>query len=1021
MSKMESKLPTYAKLVSLCNGDKSKANRIYDELVRRYYNTVSVFDGIYVNPESVEFEPTQPVYSSVGTQTSNVSRALNAQFYLVRLNKENYLSNSKLYEERDQVKNYSIGDVVSGYPNLDTVRKDYLDMTEEMYASKKLLDSKSIGDEIDNLLGNSDDAAPVLAGVQIPMDILKMFAVEIKSMSMVNRDLQYLEEDMRTQYKRLASIADVRLDLTYLDTYESEIFTVALCMHPIMGISAIAAYHAGMFAQVGAKYVKIAQSAKPDEVPRMWNIRMSSKNSLYSPDFTKTNLRAETAELVAALSTAMRNRSVPPVQSDVKVRLEKWIKLFDETVGGNYSEQELADKWADWHMLTLKVTRSAQVEILQKWRENVIGSVFPSGLAFIDNSIEHMINSVKTIGTVNFNISATMFLNILGTFYKTSLTKRCNRKLAQGAFIDVTKNMKFMKSFQKAVQEENGKNDDIEWEDLRPLVSSYAKFVNAPTAADRQLALLDIKILAGRLSDYTTLREESQVGPIRLDRFNLRESPLDVNVFRHAFPASVWEKNEKRCVASAVILYLRSCNLFGAELGKWLQGPQQAATYTTSHLADLVYTGTLYVEKKVSTIAQRLRNFVDSARGVFEQGKYADDLQYADEYMLDFAIGKSPMFPMKGELVEISKEIDRYLLYLGLPVRISRTFAQYETLMPFVAKTDSVFDRRRVVKSRPVFDLNHWQMAPWLAVYHRFHLAESIGHDNLGYPVIVGIEKWIHGVAVAQVNEFAVMSVGVKTSWDIWTKLQFAMLGKLAITSRTSFSGTLDILVKDPRVWAFLHVAKNMPMLATRLSMGVQLDTRVNATEAVEFVDKTSKTLLKIYRDGRGYWKQEWPTDETADNFTELITDLSVLDKLGPAVQVSRDASYAAVLAMTGTVKTVDQQESFDFLCLAAARPDICEKWARFMVGKITLFDFLVPEEWVATRSARTKFEWAMQEAEVYWEQFSVHHQKEDGVDKDDLIGTGSDDDDGDSYADEDSEEDEPVGDVIEISDDDEN
>lgn len=965
---MSKRFSVHKKLVALCQGDTARANVIYDELVRRYYNTVSTFDGIYPRQEDdgeekqakTAFEQTQPLWGAIPAS-----------------DRKKKIADSKLYLDRISNKDYQPGpgttfQIAFQDPvptELDGLRSAYLDFTCDGNV-EKFDSTASVREAIDRLVGMSDgssERATTIMNVDIPMDILKALALEIKSMSLVNKDFYMLEGERRMAYVRPAAAALVELDLTFLDTYESEMQSVALCMHPLIGTSAIAAYSAGMFAQIGAAYVKETMLPHSGSDPLAVTISTLPNNNLYAPDFTDRSggviLRGQVELLHRSLSLAMQNRVALPGQIEIRSCLEEWLQLYDRSRVESLIDltDDLNKEWRAWRLRALQCTRVAQTFILEKWRQNVLGSVFPMGDAFIESSINHMLRSVEFTGSVDISASETYVQNVLGTFYYECLAKKCHRKLADGSlFVLDGRTPPFEEEYGYHVENQQ-RNQNIKWMSPYEIIDLYRLITHGESVQLREDAKDKLAALVGK-TYMKTVHNTTHFEPFELGSLLSFMVP-NVGVFRHAFPASAWKTDKDRCVAGAAILYIRSLNEHGQALAQWLAGSPMNGTSGNFQFGDLVYAGEKCIRRDIFDICSALRQIVVSAGGEVIFAKKRE--QYADANDLVSAPSTWPAFPTKDGSLELCGDMDRYFMYKGVPI----SFGNHIEIVPFVSKTPFWFEGTGVSDEWFEFSFPEWKTDPWKAVYNRYDLVDAITEREFGTFADVELERYCYSLARTQIVAF-----NAPHAAEYWTDaafLLFGMYGRLAMSEMLAATGDYNVLVRDPRIWAFIYVSRKIRNHVPLLDFAI---APVEEKDVLEYAQQKIEGLKDMFQKARNHRQNRDYTD-IDKTLSEIANAVKELDNMGAAVEMDRNVEYAAVLAMTGRMGPVVGHDFLHFVALAASNSNVSETWMELLSGRMSMFDFLVPKEWRGTQSALAKLNWVLDEAAVYWKSVGEYRQ----------------------------------------------
>lgn len=984
---MSKHFAVHAKVVALCKGDVQKADRVYDELVRRYYNTLATFDGNYVEfDEQSQFKATEAFGGGGGGTLDNDFRALatGAAQYLSLVSDEKYVKkdDSAKFEELRQCYLKFHEQVTRGYSESSTGNENFKEKATQMLGLP-LSDAMDLG-------------TIVIMDVQVPFDVLKLLALEVKTLSLANRDLYNLEMDRRAHYTRPGALSYEATDLTFPHLYEAEIMSATLCMHPVFGLEALAAYILGYFIQPAPRYLDTGVPSLERGGNKWYSFEVDIQNCLYSPGAWQANLD-RISDLHASLASALKKSQGNNYSgyAEVRDRLSEWLAISRMVTDSSLNKRQARLEWAAWRLRALSTTKDVQMFILNMWRQQTIGIVFAHGFAFIETAIQQTTRTVELTGSIDFNIQRVYMRHIMFHFYRECLVKKFDRKIASGPVWDITKNKTFLERYKKHCDNYEIEEDET----LAPLsiVNAYRTYALGEDDSDRLVAL-------DRAKKYAKLYAKFSKSTTGLDPFTDFDGvdPVYFNVeqFRPLFPASVWEDNTLECLASTLVLYLKALdcpdimsstatqNVGNDILQNWLAGTAVTGfSRTLSCIADLLETGSYWVSRSIKWVGRLLRDLLT------RNGVKVDLLPGHEVFFLSVtALSSKPSFPEIGTRVDWCAEMEYYLIHHGVP------YCHHDNsllaMLPLVAKTNVLFVNGKVTRSEVSDAHAFWEHGQiWPALYKRLDLISAIYKDEIGKIVDIKPEKWAPGV----VRRYLQQSLAQEQDEEMTAAmtLYFGMLGACLFANFSESLDSFESLVSDVRKWAFLHAAYKMPAFKPQTIMECRINEELLASESCKLTETekadlkgTAAELIAELRAILGNSLADEESDSSVGKQRALMQKAATIveqldNNLAGGVSIQRGIVYAAFVGFEGRFAAVDRNELDEFVMLCASRPRIAHKWRQFMSGEITMFDFIVPEGWVQTNQSKTKLIWTLEEAQKYWTSVEYSHrvrEADDGV-----------------------------------------
>ena len=964
-----SRLSVYADLVKLCSGDQKKAGFIYDQLVRRYYTTTSIFDGNYSDLSPVretarlEFAPTQDDGAGPHAHSTMEHLAEEAASYLQLVNDVGYTGGILTMSDGSMRQLDELRDAYLEFHRRDTMSYTRNAPETEGFRIKCL---RMLGCELDDF---GEEANATIMDIVIPSDIINALALEVKQLSQVNRQLRALEVYRRENYRRPGTVVPLESDLTFLDAFEAEIETVTLCMHPVFGLQAIAAYISGKYATCRTKQYEPLQQSFAKNAHPIHEIKISNRVNMYASNApAEQSLLDSITELHKDLADRLRGNSSIPEHMEVFNRLKEWIQLQNTQ---NKSER------VDWRLKALETTERLQKYILNMWRRQTIGIVFAHGFSFIDSAIEHTENSVKSTGFPDTNMNGVFMNHVMNYFYKECLLKKFNRKMASGPVIEFKKDPAFLQLYRQHIEAYKDRDDDSVIT-TSTIIGDYREFTTGSTKRKRTRAYEGLKFEVNEA--YKKTNKPCTVPEFHITSdMNFKSPPMDIGVFEHLFPPARWRDHRDQCVLSVVSLYLKSLSTNYLVLDKWLAGTAlQGYSPPYSSAADLFDSGTTFFRKNIALLDSLLSKMANAMGGTATLRK-GRSLQWVIDRELDLNLGSAPRFPATVGEMFACYDLEYYLIHKGVPC--ANYDSRLAAILPHVAKTDVMFIQGGPTSYQGVAALDLWRWFPWYSLFKKYDLSSAVFGNFLGKIVDVKSEQWGEQLTFNQQQHFMAMQSesGAREWFTYKGTLLFAMLGACVLANLSEQVDSFEALVGDIRKWAFLYIAYIMPDITPDLHVNVTIANNAGLPKDkvihLEQLNEELQNILDAELPGIVVGEMPGQMQMSIERAVDIINEL---DASGGAVQMERDVSYAALAAFQGKIVASDNSEMFelnDFIVLCASRPDIAHQWRQFLCKEMTLFDFLVPKMWISTNQYRIKLQWALQEARKYWHDVANAHK----------------------------------------------
>lgn len=533
---MSDKLPVYGRILDLCGGNRSAADKVYAELVQKYYNTVGFFGTFDARKsgrdDRAEFQATNDGERIKRKRKDDDDDAMEVD--------------SDAESEEDAAKTVAVeqsnawlGDPAAEPP---AAKRTKIEETSESSATLDVAVSEPIQSEEDV------SGTGFVGDLPFPPELMRQFVVEMKAMSMVNKTLKDMEADVRGQYYRVGALVQPDADMRYPDCFAHELYTVALCFHPLRCLEALAAYMCGMMiVENGFEFRVKPQSMANVEI---YEITTEDRPSLW------LNCNAETYDRVEELTQKLTNTIAATDAGEYSLarRLEKVLlkrlELLDDDVSGvkiGRTEKE-EEAYMTWMNEALNVAGELKIAILRSWQRSYIGSIFASGDVFVKTSSIAILHASHetTQGTTSSFYSEI----IARDFLETCWAKRFRPGAFEQPIFDLEKNQDVLEKMKQYPQLAQGTVDIMDSQTNMRL--EFLDLIAAPTSEyDRKLSEFQSLLATWLEICVTAIDIQTKQTEPALTVSELLKGPKNYDVFSSLFSVDFWNENKNACIQSA--------------------------------------------------------------------------------------------------------------------------------------------------------------------------------------------------------------------------------------------------------------------------------------------------------------------------------------------------------------------------------------------------------------------------------------------------------------------------------------
>tara|TARA_B110001454_G_scaffold205209_1_gene214622 strand:+ start:1899 stop:4922 length:3024 start_codon:yes stop_codon:yes gene_type:complete len=991
---MSEKLPVFAKIVAACNGNAKKAEQVYNELVKKYFNSVSLF-------------------GSVGDSDANAREF-------------------KATNGNNGGKKKGSGNSDDMEVDEDTARKagekqkDRWMGEEEVLPPAKRAKIARVSDSASSSSAQDAMGIDPVAGTELPYDILKQFVVEMKAMTMVNKTLRDYDEMLQSRYERPLSLKLVRLDLRYPDCYISEMQTLAMCMHPFHGLRSIAAYLCGMMVYNGSGRVTmygVNGIAGVEDVIVPHYPTDSMEGCVYHKhpysDFESIHGFCDAALIESIDGLAKELRKLIRTNDDTYMPyrlfkiLERRVEMHESRI--EFHSLHSQDKktgaaknaiWLQWQKDAAELLSEYQIAILSAWRSKYLGSIYPHGAA-IARDAQARIISLGMTAMDHFHVSYEYMDYIQENIVLAAVKKRFRTPLFTTPVFDLEKCPKFLK-----YETENG--PVLDWlklleaiknrKDLRNIddnIPPYPDDVDTDTgslyrrAAESPLSEQEVEFSkVARSIEYVANtfmvigERRGRMKKMDIESKDLVETGIDISGMEPLFSPELWIADQNKCAQSMLAVFVNNA-CWNAHAIDYICGGKLSPLMISENAANvalrkeprfpvhwLVKCGRVRIKLPRIEIKEAVVEIC------FPKSKFIEPKVDQGDYGL---LGHTTESDLTNyiSMNTVEGAVLTYMLLQGVgldfgiqwteskpimnAVRLPRFFIMEKYMEPkgeivkavFAPSTPATFIFSFMTKSFLFFDR------------HDGHLESKFAVRSM--PVYRA--EWVPRY-VANIRDGAAKSHNKHSGITYSTYLRFAALAAVTLYRAIGKHGSLEAVLDDRtdvRPWAMLHLAATFEKSTITYDCSLLEEFSLALKASGGARDQTVSATLNQRRIGSGLGKSRLAG---ADFNTPAVVAKSFSKEVAEFTLQGRkcfnhkfiDAAYTACYKdLSRPVTVLDWDGLNSFFRLVHVSSGLRKAWGMFLDGKIGAVALILHGQ---TMSALA-FEEKMEQMSTYWQQRS--------------------------------------------------